>query len=500
MTQLALGLRLLNRCLGPWNRTGGAIYICLISFLIYTSFNIARKPLSIVKPVMHGNCVEVAEREGKYIVAENETFCYWAPFDKDNYSSLFGTLDLVFLAAYAIGMYFTGHIGDRFHLRHFLTVTCLLTGLVTCVFGFGYYLKIHSFAFYAVVQLVAGICHSGAWPAVVACVGNWCGKTRRALIMGIWSTHSSVGCIVGSIMAGFFLRNGWGLSFVVPGILIAVVGVIIFFFLAPYPEEVGIQPPNTDVAKNDVNYAVQSDTNKNIGNKAKGTQGQAASSANVVAYGEVRNDAISIWSALRVPGVVEYSLCLFFCKLVSYTFLFWLPHYISEAGNLDPFVSAQLSTIFDFGGIIGAILAGFIMDQFSASASLCWVMLILGIPTLYLYRVYGLVSVSSCIGLLIPLGVFINGPYLLISTAISAELGIHQSLRSNARALSTVVGIVDATGSAGSAIGPLLCGVLRPFGWWAAFLMLMTSLLLAALFLSRLVLRDIQSCTQRRHE
>lgn len=32
-------------------------------------------------------------------------------------------------------------------------------------------------------------------------------------------------------------------------------------------------------------------------------------------------------------GVIEFSLCLLFAKLVSYTFLFWLPLYITKAGT-----------------------------------------------------------------------------------------------------------------------------------------------------------------------
>lgn len=32
-------------------------------------------------------------------------------------------------------------------------------------------------------------------------------------------------------------------------------------------------------------------------------------------------------------GVVEFSLCLLFAKLVSYTFLYWLPLYISNVGQ-----------------------------------------------------------------------------------------------------------------------------------------------------------------------
>lgn len=37
--------------------------------------------------------------------------------------------------------------------------------------------------------------------------------------------------------------------------------------------------------------------------------------------------------AVCLQGVVEFSLCLLFAKLVSYTFLFWLPLYITKAGN-----------------------------------------------------------------------------------------------------------------------------------------------------------------------
>ena len=38
--------------------------------------------------------------------------------------------------------------------------------------------------------------------------------------------------------------------------------------------------------------------------------------------------AISFFGAFLIPGVIEFSLCLFSAKLVYYVFLFWLPHYI----------------------------------------------------------------------------------------------------------------------------------------------------------------------------
>lgn len=46
-------------------------------------------------------------------------------------------------------------------------------------------------------------------------------------------------------------------------------------------------------------------------------------------------------------------------------------------------------------------------------------------------------------------GLLVNGPYALITTAVSTELGTHQSLRGSARALATVTAIIDGTGSIG---------------------------------------------------
>lgn len=52
------------------------------------------------------------------------------------------------------------------------------------------------------------------------------------------------------------------------------------------------------------------------------------------AHAHVANHAaIGFMGALRIPGVIEFSLCLFFSKLVSYTFLFWLPMYIQASSK-----------------------------------------------------------------------------------------------------------------------------------------------------------------------
>jgi len=46
-------------------------------------------------------------------------------------------------------------------------------------------------------------------------------------------------------------------------------------------------------------------------------------------------------------------------------------------------------------------------------------------------------------------GALVNGPYCLITTAVSADLGTHPSLHGNKMALATVTAIIDGTGSMG---------------------------------------------------
>lgn len=51
--------------------------------------------------------------------------------------------------------------------------------------------------------------------------------------MGIWNSHTSVGNILGALVAGAFVESNWGLSFIVPGVIAASVGLLAFLFLMP---------------------------------------------------------------------------------------------------------------------------------------------------------------------------------------------------------------------------------------------------------------------------
>ena len=65
--------------------------------------------------------------------------------------------------------------------------------------------------------------------------------------MGVWRSHHSVGNMVGSLVASAFVEYNWGLSFAVPSALIAILGLILFLFLASDPKTVGCPSPDNQV-------------------------------------------------------------------------------------------------------------------------------------------------------------------------------------------------------------------------------------------------------------
>ncbi|KAF5927459.1 hypothetical protein HPG69_016097, partial [Diceros bicornis minor] len=219
-------------------------FIFILTFLLYASFHLSRKPISIVKGALHRYCAALNEGEVEFNSQnqkaadiaphqrpDNGTDCGWAPFDQDNYQQLLGALDYSFLCAYAIGMYLSGIIGERLPIRYYLTFGMLASGAFTALFGLGYFYNIHSFGFYVVTQIINGLVQTTGWPSVVTCLSNWFGKGRRGLIMGVWNSHTSVGNILGSLIAGYWVSTCWGLSFVVPGAIVAAMGIVCFLFL-----------------------------------------------------------------------------------------------------------------------------------------------------------------------------------------------------------------------------------------------------------------------------
>ncbi|CAI5514180.1 unnamed protein product [Closterium sp. Naga37s-1] len=439
-------------------------------------------------------------------------------------------------------------------------------------------------------------------------MASWYGKKGRGLILGVWNAHTSVGNILGSLIASSALASGWGWAFLIPGFSIMAGALVMFLFLAPEPETLGLESPHSlllSETSSEASGSVQGEGDEESGFEAVecadvaadvvagfdasllapkeaayasvseqltvpllqgkddaglGGEGRIVITEDVLKAGMggsgEEHEAISFWDACQIPGVAAYALCLFFAKLVAYTFLYWLPFYIKRtvfdlrgggAGGdssrpafrpyrcpapLLTFLSSSFlpphlpkaeiaghhltdafagvtSTVFDLGGVLGGIVAGHLSDHTGAHATVSASFMLLAIPALLLYSLLGGISLSVHIGLLSLVGFFVNGPYALITCAVSADLGQHASLRGNSKGLATVTAIIDGTGSLGAALGPFLTGIVAEIGsgegggkgagdlgWRLVFAMLISAALAAVLCILKLVIGEFKAAAE----
>ena len=509
------------------------------------------------------------------IVVAKDTSCDWAPFDNDDTANeLLAYLDTSFLLSYAIFMFVSGFVAERTNLRYFIVLGSIFSGLGLIGFGLSKPLELHSMGYFVMIQILSGAFQTTGWPVVVTCVSNWFDRSRLGTIYGLWNSHTNLGNILGATIAGYYVETDWALSFIVPGVIMIMVGVLLFMFLVPSPQDVGLaslielealdggeaqnghgdeqvatmktkqsseraaaadgatsgppaqssqhlQRPHSrpqsgpgklaggliDAPQSqkglDVQPAVSSSSRGSNSGQPSGEEetvgsgegSEPSGGGNIAASGGQHAKAISFMKALKIPGVIEYSLCLFFSKLVSYTFLYWLPRYIVHSTTFNSTDSAYLSTPFDVGGILGSIMAGWLSDRFKVNGIICNIMLLLAIPSMFIYQQFGANSSMHNILLQLLVGSLVNGPYCLITTAVSADLG---NRIKDGRAMATVSAIIDGMGSMGAVLGPLFAGFVSK-DWRLVFMMLMMADVFASLCIVRVTVQDVRSKLLKKH-
>lgn len=101
-------------------------------------------------------------------------------------------------------------------------------------------------------------------------------------------------------------------------------------------------------------------------------------------------------------------------------------------------------------------------------------LLLVSLPLLFFYASLGPSPVLHLLTMFM-LGLTISGPYNLIVGTIAVDLGSQPALAGNAEAMSTVTGLIDGTGSAGSALGQLFVPIIQNnMGWtWVFYLFIL---------------------------
>lgn len=469
------------RLCGIYNCTRYQISVSVMTFLSYAFLHTTRISFSRIKaPLVSESWLE-SEGYNKF----------------QNQTAMLGLLDTLFLCFYAVGLYLSGVVGDRYDLRKVLTLCMVLSGVVTAAFGVGGAVGVHQLGFFAAVWAVNGLVQSLGWPANVAVMGNWFNARERGAVVGLWSGNASFGNILGTGICALFLSarpspGRWQGAMVTAGALCALHGLCMFAWLAPHPRDKGL--PDVNEADGDADGGSEDGENDNDGAGAgRGKYGSGAGVEDWVSHagggasgGELgalplslgeeggaggaalvgpddgvggggAPRAISFWRAWAIPGVAQYALCYAALKSVNYGLFFWAPFYLKNHFRIAAGKADLVSMLYDVGQILGGTVAGKVTDLMGVRAPVTAGMLLVAAALL---KAFQYADLGPMMVLLFCTGFMMGGPANLVSGCISADLGTHKSLRGNSKALATVTGIIDGTGSIGAAIVQFTIGAL----------------------------------------
>lgn len=333
-----------------------------------------------------------------------------------------------YLVGYLIGQFVASFVGRKWGPR-----LLLLGGLgasigINVVFAFA-----TSYRTFVAFMFVNGLVQAAGWPGTVGAVAEWLRGRERGTVMGVWSTNYLVGNIVVKMLGGFLLAyftvrydGHYGVRFAFLGCTTLAIAIwwLIFFWQRTKPEDVGLDPI--------------------VDHTAQAGRSVEASTAAHVSWKE--------YLQLVLNPIVPFMGMSYFCvKFLRYALDSWLPTFLTLQG-MDVGEAAYYSSIFDWAGLAGAILAGVALDRIFRGR---WerICLLMGICTLFSYVAvmrFGAhpIALALCYGMV---GFMLYGPDTLICGAASVAVA-------GQRNAVAVAGIVNGIGSVGPVIQEQVIG------------------------------------------
>jgi sugar phosphate permease len=358
--------------------------------------------------------------------------------------ALYG-VETAYLAAYAIGQYGSGWLGDRVGARKLVGFGMLVAAGASFAFGL-----FSAGALFLATAALNGLAQSTGWPGNVKAMQQWTTPESRGRVMGVWATCYQVGGIAATAFAASMLaRGGWRAAYFGPAVVIAAVAFLVLTLVPAQPPQSGSRddPPDSGAAPT----PEEADRDR--------------SARRAVAL------SATVW---------WYGASYFFIKLIRYSLLFWLPFYLETVLRYAPADAGYFSTSFEVGGVAGTIALGALSDRLpQVPRSLVCAVSLLGLAiALFVYtRVGGLGHATNFVAMAI-VGALLYGPDSLLSGAAAQDLG-------GPRAAALAIGMINGLGSVGAVSQEFITrSVSAISGWNAVFYVLLVSAVAAALLLA----------------
>lgn len=392
---------------------------------------------------------------GYYLVRKNFSLAI-PDLVQNGYDAAELGLAMSFLAiAYGLSKFLMGNVSDRSNSRVFMALGLILSG--TIMFAFGWFpFATSSVAIMGVLLFLNGWFQGMGWPPSGRVMVHWFSVKERGTKMSIWNVAHNIG---GGLMAplailGLEIFNDWHAKFYFPGMVALGVAALIYLLVRDSPQSQGL--PSIEEWKND--YPENYDKKHDHPFTAK-----------------------EIFVKYILPNKLLWSIAIAnaFVYLIRYGISDWAPLYLQQAKEFDFKSSGYAYAAYEFAGIPGTILCGWLSDKAfggrRAPVSIIYLALIAIAVVVYWLNPIGYPGID--LACLITIGFLIYGPVMLI--------GVHALDLVPKNAAGTSAGL---TGLFGYFIGTAVLAnivagfIIKAYSWNGFFTLMLSACILAIFF------------------
>ncbi|MFT4928247.1 MAG: OPA family glycerol-3-phosphate transporter-like MFS transporter [Phenylobacterium sp.] len=330
---------------------------------------------------------------GYYLVRKN--FSLAMPFLIEEHGFTKGQLGVALSAvsiAYGLSKFLMGSISDRSNPRYFLSAGLFISAAVMFTFGFAPWAT-QSISMIFILLFINGWAQGMGWPACGRTMVHWYSGNERGKTVSVWNiAHNIGGGLIGPIfILGMFWFNDWHSVFYLPAAFATFIAIFILFTLRDTPQSCGL--PSIEEHRNDYPSDYRAEHEQEFSGKE-------------IFFQYVLNNKL-LWF-IAIANAFVY--------LIRYGVLDWAPTYLSEVKDFDVDQSSWAYFFYEWAGIPGTLLCGWISDNWfkgrRSPAAILYMVLVLVAVLIYWSNPAGnpLIDMAA----LVAIGFLIYGPVMLI--------------------------------------------------------------------------------------
>jgi OPA family glycerol-3-phosphate transporter-like MFS transporter len=360
--------------------------------------------------------------------------------------------------AYGLSKFVMGSVSDRSNARAFMALGLACSALVMIFMG-AVPVATSSVSIMFTLLLLNGWFQGMGWPPSGRIMAHWFSPAERGTKMAIWNVaHNIGGGLVGPIaILAMAIFADWHAILYFHGFFALVVAAFIYLAVRDTPQSQGL--PAIELHRNDYPKAFDYDAEHER---------------------EFSTKQIFVDHVLRNRLLWFIAIANTFVYFVRYGVLDWAPTYLGEVKDFSFEASGWAYAFYEFAGIPGTLLAGWMSDKVfggrRAPASILFMLATLVCVVVYWLNPAGNPAVDKA--MLIGIGFFIYGPVMLI--------GVHALDLAPKKAAGTAAGFTGLFGYVGGAVGAsVIIGiVVDAAGWNAGFSLIVGACIIAIVLLA----------------